>query len=52
MNPSQPTNEDMREIEDLFFAQMKHRTRMVTDPVLQRRMSLDYQFSDLWVVRA
>ena len=53
MNPSNPTTEDMQQIEQLFFEQMRFQTRKATDPVLAARLrSFDVQFSDRWVQHA
>jgi hypothetical protein len=56
MNPSNPTTADMRDIEQLFFAQMRRQTRYATRPGLREReaattallRSFDFQFSDQW----
>jgi hypothetical protein len=56
MNPSNPTSNDMRQIEQLFFQQMKRQTRYANQPGLREReialsrllSSFDFQFSDQW----
>ncbi len=50
MNPSNPTTHEMKDIEHLFFEQMRFNTRKVTDPVLAARLrSFDLQCSDRWM---
>jgi hypothetical protein len=57
MNPSNPTATEMRQIEQLFFNQMKRQTKYTNQPGLREReaslarllSSFDVQFSDQWI---
>jgi hypothetical protein len=48
MNPSSPTTAEMKNIEQLFFEQMKRQTRRSTGPPARLR-TFDFQFSDRWI---
>jgi hypothetical protein len=53
MNPSNPTTEELHNIEQLFFEQMRMQTRKATDPILAARLrSFEFQFSDRWIQTA
>ena len=52
MNPSQPTTQEMLEVEQLFFRQMQQLTLHSTGPkglYSARLQSFDLQFSDRWM---
>ena len=49
MNPSAPTAAELRQVEDLFFEQMKRLTRQANLNDAARLRSFDVQCSDRWL---